>query len=377
MRLSKFILDHATTRRVALKGLVGASVAVGGVRAGLAGAGLARAQDAELKPATLRKPLTLFVGGLDSRQVGEPENSDVLMVVRVDVVNRTVRVVSIPRDFWVTIPGFGEDKITRAYDFGSKTQNGMFKPGAELIKATFAENFGLAIDGVVLTTFTGFETIVDALGGVVVDNPYDVADAEYPTLDYGYSSIYYPAGVQTLTGVQALEFSRTRHQDGDGGRIMRQQIVLRALLERARDPEVAPLLPEIVKERRKTVKTDLGPSKHLALALAAPDFTNETIAFTTILDYVYEATAANGAYIYAGDIAQIAGFLTGVLSGEIDDPSYYELAANAPAGIQPEIPGDYVPVGSTDDAAADAADASVDDGTEDDQEESGIEPIDE
>lgn len=371
MGLAQFLITHHATRRLALKGLLGVSAMAGGLRSGLA-----FAQDSTtVKPATLKKPLTLFVGGLDTRKPGEPENSDVLMVVRVDVPNRTVRVVSIPRDLWVTIPGFGEDKITRAYDFGSKTQNGMFKPGAELIKATFAETFGLTLDGVVLTTFTGFETIVDALGGVVVDNPYDVADAEYPTIDYGYSSIYYPAGLQSLTGVQALEFSRTRHQDGDGGRIMRQQIVLRALLERARDPEVAPLLPEIVKGRRKTVKTDLGPSKHLALALAAPDFTNETTAFTTILDYVYEATAANGAYIYAGDLAQIAGYMEGVLSGEIDDPSFYELAANAPAGVKPEIPADYVPVGSTPEAD-DASDAPIDDGTEDDA-GGDIEPLDE
>jgi len=370
MRLTDLMLTHATTRRLALKGLVGASVAVAGLRGAF---GLARAQDAELKPANLRKPLTLFVGGLDSRQVGEPENSDVLMVVRVDVLAKTVRAVSIPRDLWLTIPGFGEDKITRAYDFGSKTQNGMFKPGAELVKATFAENFGLELDGVVLTTFGGFETIVDALGGVVINNPYEVADTEYPTLDYGYSSIYYPAGVQTLTGPDALILSRTRHQDGDGGRVMRQQIILRAMLERARDPEVAPLLPEIVKTHRKTVKTDMGPSKHLALALAAPDFTNENVAFTTIMDYVYESTAANGAYIYAGDVAQISGFMEGVLSGEIDDPSYYDVDGYAPAGVKPELPAGYVPLSSTGDATGD----SIDDGTEDEADEGEIEPIDE
>lgn len=373
MRLSKFMLSHATTRRLALKGLVGASVAATGVRGGLRGR-QAGAQDAELKPANLKKPLTLFVGGLDSRKPGEPENSDVLMLVRVDVVNRTVRAISIPRDLWVTIPGFGEDKITRAYDFGSKTQNGMFKPGAELVKATFAQNFGLELDGVVLTTFGGFETIVDALGGVVIDNPYEVVDNEYPTVDYGYSSIYYPAGLQTLTGPDALILCRTRHQDGDPGRVMRQQIILRAMLERARDPEVAPLLPEIVKEHRKTVKTDLGPSKHLALALAAPDFTNENVAFTTLQDYVFDDVAANGAWIYSGDWAQIPSFVEGMLSGTIDDPSYYELAANAPAGVKPELPEGYVPVGSGD--GTDDTGGSVDDGTGDD-EDADIEPIDE
>jgi LCP family protein required for cell wall assembly len=261
------------------------------------------------------KSLTLIVGGLDSRQPGEPENSDVLMLARVDLESYTVRVVSIPRDLYVEIPGFGYDKITRAYDFGSKADGGQFKGGAAAMRATIEANFGIEVDGVVLTTFDGFVEIVDALGGVDVVNPYDLYDAEYPTIDYGTKAIFYPAGPLHLNGEQALEFVRTRHQDGDDGRIMRQQLVIRALLERARDPKIAKRLPDLIKKHRKAVRTDLSRAEQLALALAAPNFTQDDVVFTTLNGLIYPDTAPNGMWIYSGDWSQLPGFVQGFLNG--------------------------------------------------------------
>jgi LCP family protein required for cell wall assembly len=314
MGLARYLMTP-TTRRVALKGLVGASAMAHAIKAPFVSA-----QGDDVTPATFKKPQTLIVGGLDSRVEGEPENSDVLMLARVDLQAKLVRVISIPRDLYIDIPGFGADKITRAYDFGSKSQNGKFKAGAELMKATVEESFGLTLDGVVLTTFHGFEHIVDAFGGVDVNNPYEVADSEYPTLDYGYMSIYFPAGEQTLSGEQALQFCRTRHQDGDPGRVMRQQLVLRALLDKATGYEYADKLWDIVKENKKEVRTDLGPSKQLAYALAVPDFSNDHVQFATLQDYVYADSAPNGMWIYSGMWDQIPDFVEGFLSGTIDVP---------------------------------------------------------
>lgn len=302
------------TRRAVLKGMIGASAMAASFRSRIS-----LAQD-DLKPATLNEPQTLIVGGLDSREEGQPENSDVLMLARVDLSQRTVRAISIPRDLYIEIPGFGADKITRAYDFGSKAQNGKFKAGAELMKATIEQNFGIDVHNVVLTTFHGFEGLVDAFGGVDVNNPYELADTEYPTLDYGYMSIYFAAGEQSLTGEQALQFCRTRHQDGDPGRVMRQQLVLRGLLDKATDPDNADKLWDLVKANKDQVRTDLGPSKQLAYALAAPDFTNNNVQFATLQDYVYDDTAANGMWIYSGVWDQIPAFTEGFLSGEIDVP---------------------------------------------------------
>ena len=84
---------------------------------------LAVAQE-DVEPVEFRRPITLLAGGLDTRVPDEPENTDVIMLARVDVPNATVRAVSIPRDLFLEIPGYGFDKITRAYDFGSKSNGG-------------------------------------------------------------------------------------------------------------------------------------------------------------------------------------------------------------------------------------------------------------
>jgi LCP family protein required for cell wall assembly len=266
--------------------------------------------------------MTIVVGGLDSREPGQPENTDVLILARVDVPNRTVRTVIIPRDLYVEIPGFGYDKITRAYDHGSKAQGGDVAAGVEagmaLVKQTVAANFGIEADGIVLTTFDGFVKIVNALGGLDLVNPYDLYDAEYPTPDYGTKEIYYPAGPLHLTGEEALEFVRTRHQDSDDGRVMRQQLVLRAMLERARDPELAPRLPRLIETTREAVRTDLTLEEQLALALAAPDFTNENVSFATVNGFLYSDYAPNGMWIYSADWSLLPGYVQGVLDGTVE-----------------------------------------------------------
>ena len=198
------------------------------------------------------------MGGLDTREEDQPENTDVLMLARVDLQQLTVRAISIPVIFISKFPITVLTKSPALYDFGSKADNRSFKAGSQLVKDTVNLNFGLDVDGVVLTTFGGLVEIVDTLGGVDVDNPYDLYDGEYPTIDYGYAEIYFPAGPNHLSGEEALQFSRTRHRDGDDARVMRQQLVIRAMLERARDPELADQLPDIVAEHAKTVRTDLS-----------------------------------------------------------------------------------------------------------------------
>ena len=152
----------------------------------------ALAQD-DVTPADITQ-LTVLAAGLDSREADQPENADVFMIARIDVPNATVRAVSVPRDLYVSIPGFGYDKITRTYDFGSKANNSEFKYGAQTMIDTVAENFGITADAVVATTFTGFEEIIDAVGGIDVDNPYDLYDGEFPTPDYGYQGDLLPGG---------------------------------------------------------------------------------------------------------------------------------------------------------------------------------------
>ncbi len=320
MSLANLLLNQ-TTRRAALKG----TIAVGSLSLAMRQK-LSFAQDADStpddeedpQPERFTGPQTILVGGLDSRGAGEPENSDVLMLCRIDLDNQMLRVMNINRDLYLEIPGFGADKITRAYDFGAANGNGEFEAGAELMKATIEHNFFIPVDSVVLTTFKGFENIVDAFGGVTVENPYEVIDYEYPTEDYGIETIDFPTGEVELDGINALKFCRTRHQDGDPGRVMRQQLVLRQLLNDALDEFDADDLWGLVKDNRKQVRTDLTPSQQLAYTLSVPDFTNDQIQFANLLDYMYSDYAPNGAWIYSGLWDQIPAFTEGFLSGEID-----------------------------------------------------------
>ncbi len=275
----------------------------------------ALAQD-DVAPADITQ-LTVLIAGLDSREADQPENADVFIIARIDVPNATVRAVGVPRDLYVNIPGFGYDKITRTYDFGSKANNSEFKYGAQTMIDTVAENFGITADAVVATTFTGFEQIIDAVGGIDVDNPYDLYDGEFPTPDYGIKEIFFPAGVIHLNGSDALDYVRTRHQDSDTGRIMRQQLVLLAMLQKVTSDGFRDQLPSLVEDYRKVVRNNLGQSRRLALALAAPSFTAESIEFTDLLSFVWGDTTGEGMWIYSGDWSQMPGYVQGFLNGTI------------------------------------------------------------
>jgi len=267
-----------------------------------------------VQPADITQ-LTVLAAGLDSREADQPENADVFIIARVDVPNATVRAVSVPRDLYVSIPGFGYDKITRSYDFGSKAHGSEFKFGAQTMIDTVTENFGVTADAVVAITFTGFEEIIDAVGGIEVDNPYDVYDGEFPTIDYGYKEVFFPQGTVHLGGEDALDFCRTRHQDGDGGRVMRQHLVLLAMLAKVTSDDFRDQLPDLVEQYRKTVRNNLGQSRRLALALAAPSFEAKAISFTDLDQFVWGDTTGDGMWIYSGDWNQIPGYVQEFLNG--------------------------------------------------------------
>lgn len=143
------------------------------------------------------------------------DRSDVLMVATVDLARTTASVVSIPRDSWVEIPGHGMNKINAAYALG----------GPSLLVQTVENLTQLRIDHFGVIDFAGFESMVDAVGGI------DVSVSE-PTSNGG---VQFRQGLNHLNGAAALLFVRQRYglADGDLDRAQRQQAALRALLTKA------------------------------------------------------------------------------------------------------------------------------------------------
>ncbi len=188
---------------------------------------------------TTGEALTFLIVGSDSRAGLDDldgfgdfsgARSDVVMMVRVDRVTNTARMLSLPRDLWVSIPGNGENRINAAYAFG----------GASLLIETIKENLDVEINHYVEIDFVGFQALVDELGGIEIEFDYPARDSK--------SGLDVDAGLQTLDGEQALAYARSRHyqelQGGswvsvkasDIGRTERQQEVIKAILSELKSP---------------------------------------------------------------------------------------------------------------------------------------------
>ncbi len=163
---------------------------------------------------------TTLIVGSDSREGWEGDDgtegarTDTIMVMHAPE-SGPVSLISIPRDSYVAIPGYGSNKINAAFSFG----------GPQLLVETVEDLTGMTIDTYMEVGFTGVEEIVDALGGVELCLDYDVDDEK--------SGLVWEAGCHVVDGETALAFSRMRYSDplGDIGRAERQRQVVGAVAE--------------------------------------------------------------------------------------------------------------------------------------------------
>jgi len=251
---------------------------------------------------------TFAVIGTDYRTPQDPELSDVLMVSRVNVEAGTVRTLSIPRDLYVEIPGHGYEKINAAFSIAVKSdpdQN--WEVGAASTVATIEHNFGLQIDGVAQTNMQVFPQLVDAVGGVVVDNPYFLTDESFGD---------YPAGEITLTGEEAIRFCRSRNMDGDGGRVMRQHLVLGGMLAKLQSPAMLTRVPQLIDTLSgEVVNTNISTAIQARLIAMLPTLSGDNLAFTNIEDQLSPGYTSGGAWIYQGDWSTLPGYVQSWLAG--------------------------------------------------------------
>ena len=133
------------------------------------------------------------------------------------------RLLSIPRDLYVEIPGHGHDRINMAFEWG----------GAKLLTRTVRETFGVKIDHFVEVDFRGFRSLVQDVGGVWIPVDQRYFNKNVGTFETNYSDIDLQPGYQKLNGEQALAFARYRHDDSDIYRAARQQLVIREALRQS------------------------------------------------------------------------------------------------------------------------------------------------
>ncbi len=262
--------------------------------------------------AQTESPYTFLVLGLDTREENADQRSDIIMVSRVDPAANTVRTLSIPRDLYVDIPGYGWEKINAAYQRGLADSDLDWEAATQLTADTIAHNLGVSIDsGFAMTSMTRFPAIIDAVGGIEVDNPYELVDPDWPEVNF-------PAGIIHLDGKQALVFTRSRGIDADGGRVMRQHLVLEGLLNRIQDPEVFSRLPQIISSLAGAVKTNIGLDVQVQLMTMVPGLSSASLVFTNIDSQLTPGYTDGGAWIYQADWETLPGYVAAWLDGEID-----------------------------------------------------------
>ena len=237
--------------------------------------------------------VNILLLGVDDRQDGVIPRSDTMIIVSIDPVAKTVGMVSVPRDLLVTIPGHGDDKINAAYPYGS--EQAITGPG--LAKATVEYNFHIKINYYAEVNFTGFQAIVNTLGGVTLDVAAPIKDDEYPGEKNNYTRVLFHTGLQHMDGKTALQYARTRHDDNDFARGDRQQQVLRALRQQGTDLGLITKANDLIGELGDTVRTDLSLSQTLSLAKLATQIDSSNIKSYSLLPALTESSTDAGYYL--------------------------------------------------------------------------------
>lgn len=199
------------------------------------------------------EPKLLFVVGSDARPGQDPLRSraDSLHVVAMDPSSGQGAIVGIPRDSWVTSPSGVTDKFTHI----------LSREGAGELLDTARAVTSLPIDGYVLTGFEGFTSLVDSLGGFLLDVPFKMADSA--------SQAYFQPGSQLIDGAKALAFSRDRHlSGGDFTRSKDQGLVMLAGLGAIHVLGYSEL-PALLETLTANASTDLDAAGLLTMAASA------------------------------------------------------------------------------------------------------------
>lgn len=195
--------------------------------------------------------INILLIGQDTRDAEQRGLSDSMILVSVNTETKKLVMTSFMRDLYIDIPsdkgGYYRQRINTAYAVG----------GMERLNATIAHNFGVEVDNNIEVDFSGFQTIVDAMGGIDIE--LTKTEASYMNKDSG-QRWNLKEGLNHLDGEQALCYARIRKIDSDFYRTERQRVVLNKLFEKIKDLGVTELL-SLAKEFIPLITTDMTNSQ--------------------------------------------------------------------------------------------------------------------
>lgn len=261
-------------------------------------------------------PINVLLLGTDARpdEVDVPR-TDTMILLTFDAQHQTAGLLSLPRDLWVPIPGFGyETKINTAYQLGEL--EGYPGGGPQLAKDTVSSFIGQPVQYYARVNFQGFVELVDLIGGVDIVVPKAIYDDAYPTDDYETTVFELDAGQQHMDGATALKYVRTRNVDDDYARAERQQQVIRAVADKVMRADMLPTLltklPRLAYTMRSSIETDIPMALQVDFANYLGGSSLREVR-QLVLDSRYgeETYADNGAWILLPDRTKVRTALAG------------------------------------------------------------------
>jgi LCP family protein required for cell wall assembly len=207
----------------------------------------ARAALADPNGGLLGTPQNILIIGSDADRDRTGARADTVLIMRTDPDAGRIKYLSIPRDLRVDVPGVGPVKITEAF---------AYRGNRGVIRA-IRDEVGLPIHHIMVIDFNGVSRMVDAVGGVEVDNPFDLRDCPYP----GGKTVTFPRGKLALDGPTALEYVRVRSCDSDIERARRQQLVVAALKSQVVSWSALPVAPWRGARIIRSMHTDLSATE--------------------------------------------------------------------------------------------------------------------
>ena len=252
--------------------------------------------------------------------VGDPGHegeqlSDTDILLSVNTRTHQIAVISIPRDTRVKIPGYGSGKINNANEDG----------GVSLAKQVFENTLGVPVDYYVKADFTGLQQVVDAVGGVDVNNTTLLYDPEYPCANNQYKTCGYrlAPGHYHLTGAQALQYVRCRKGTcgDDFGRAARQQEVMQQIRQRATSAGTLtnPVrLAKLISAAGNNLQTDLSINNLLRLNQLTKD-TDKTNILSIVFNlkpdgYLQADRSSSDLLPVGGDFEAIQAFVQNIFT---------------------------------------------------------------
>lgn len=204
--------------------------------------------------------VTILVMGLDFRDWEDqgPSRTDTMILLTMDVANNTAGIMSLPRDLWVNIPGYGYGKINTAYYLGEAYDDPGGGPGLAI--ATVEDFLGVPINYYAQIDFSAFERLIDEIDGIEIDVPQEIlVDPIGPG-----NTVLLEAGLQILDGPTALAYARNRDTAGsDFDRAQRQQQVIMAIRKRILSLDMLSTLAS----KASTLYDELSSGVHSNLSL--------------------------------------------------------------------------------------------------------------